>query len=276
MSSTQSLPTVIDALEDKAKKHKQAENTDFHVSVAQHNIREVNSELDDLLKSLRDLRYYKTVLQGAFDVPAPTMVSSAAQAAKKAIQTTQEQLLENVQSSVGGDGETELDSDDARDNPEVELTSKINKQIGKIQSAKQMVENVTEQIESQLKSKRTTWSTKVSAAEELQTILGAQNEDFSRTLNHMQTLLNRKLMDPSGSASNFVTQWSTAVSNWEKHQSLQSFDDFQEKHGLSDSTVEDVKTLSQSQELTLAEVSLNNIEEMKRVDELESAIKMSL
>lgn len=276
MSSTQSLPAAVEALEDKAREQKQAENTQYHVSVAQHNIREVNSELDDLITSLRDLRYYKTVFEEAFDGSAPMLVSSATQSAEKAIESTQEQLLEDVQSSLADDGETELGSDTDNGNLEVELTPKVSKQISQIQSATQMVDNVTEQIESQLESKQKAWSTKVSAAEELQKILGGQDGDFATTLNHMHTLLTRKLMDSSGSASNFVSQWTNAVSNWEQHQSLQSFDDFQEKHDLSDSTVEDVKTLSQSGELTLADVSLENIKEMKRVDELESAIDLSL
>ncbi len=276
MSSTQSLPTVVEALKDKARKKKQAKNTKYHVSVAQHNIREVNSELDDLITSLRDLRYYKTVFEEAFDGSAPMLVSSATQSAEKAIESTQEQLLEDVQSSLADDGEIELGSDTDDDNLEVELTPKVSKQISQIRSAKQMVDNVTEQIEGQLESKQKAWSTKVSAAEELQKILGGQDGDFATTLNHMHTLLTRKLMDSSGSASNFVSQWTNAVSNWEQHQSLQSFDDFQEKHDLSDSTVEDVKTLSQSGELTLADVSLETIKEMKRVDELESAIELSL
>ena len=216
------------------------------------------------------------MFEEAFDGSAPMLVSSATQSAEKAIESTQEQLLEDVQSSLADDGETELGSDTDNGNLEVELTPKVSKQISQIRSAKQMVDNVTEQIEGQLESKQKAWSTKVSAAEELQKILGGQDGDFATTLNHMHTLLTRKLMDSSGSASNFVSQWTNAVSNWEQHQSLQSFDDFQEKHDLSDSTVEDVKTLSQSGELTLADVSLETIKEMKRVDELESAIELSL
>jgi hypothetical protein len=83
-------------------------------------------------------------------------------------------------------------------------------------------------------------------------------------------------MDSSGSASKFVSEWENATDSWEKHQSLQSFDDFKEKHDLSDSTIEDVKTLSKSQQLTLADVSMESLEEMKRVDELESAVELSL
>jgi len=79
MSGTQSLPTAVDALEDKARKHKQAQNTQYHVSIARHNISEVNSELDDLEEALRDLRYYKTVLEDAFGGSAPTMLGSAVQ-----------------------------------------------------------------------------------------------------------------------------------------------------------------------------------------------------
>ncbi|MFA9417985.1 hypothetical protein [Natrinema sp. HArc-T2] len=276
MSNTQSLPTVVEALEDKAKKHKQAKNTQFYVSVARHNIREVNSELDDLVKSLEDLRYYKTVLEEAFGTSAPTMTSSAVQTAEKAIETTQEELLENAQSDDFDDDEASLGSDDGSGDPEVELTPAVQKQITQIQSAKRQVDNVTENIESQLKSKREQWSTKVSAAEELQKILGGQNGDFARTLNHMHQLLTRELMDPSGSASNFVSKWKNAVGNWERHQSLQSFDDFQKKHNLSDSTVEDVKTLSESRQLTLADISLDTLEEMKRVDGFASAVKLSL
>jgi hypothetical protein len=38
----------------------------------------------------------------------------------------------------------------------------------------------------------------------------------------------------------------------------------------------DVKTLSKSQKLTLADVSMETLEEMKRVDEFESAVELSL
>ncbi|EMA54704.1 hypothetical protein [Halococcus salifodinae] len=276
MSSTQSLPTVVEALEDKVKTHKQAENTQFHVSVAKHNINEVNSELDDLIESLEDLRYYKTVFEEALDGSAPTMTNSAGQTAKKAAEATQGELLENAQSGEITDDEGELGSDDDRGNPKVELTPEIEKQIEQIQSAKRQADNVIEQTGRQIESKQEKWNTKVNAAEELQKILGGQNRDFSRTLNHMHNLLNEELMDSSGSASNFVSQWKNAVKSWEKHQSLQSFDDFQKKHDLSDSTVEDVKTLSQSRKLTLADVSLDSVEEMKRVDELESAVELNL
>ncbi|AHG05148.1 hypothetical protein HALDL1_04260 [Halobacterium sp. DL1] len=109
MTETQSLPTAVDALEDKAREHKQAQNTQYHVSVAQHNISEVNSELDNLKEALRDLQYYKTVLEQAFDGSVPTMLGSAVQTAESAVDVTQDELLENVQSSEMSDGEVSLD-----------------------------------------------------------------------------------------------------------------------------------------------------------------------
>ncbi|RLM63817.1 hypothetical protein DVK05_12955 [Halorubrum sp. Atlit-8R] len=274
MSGTQSLPTAVDALEDKAREHKQAQNTEYHVSVARHNIREINSELDDLEESVRDLRYYKTVFVEAFDGSVPTMVSSAVQAAENAVEVTQDELLANIQNNAMDEGETVHEED--LTGLEVELTPEVKKQRSQIRSAKQMVENVSENIQTKLESKRDTWSTRVSAAEELQKILGSQNSDFARTLNHMHQLLTRDLMDSSENASRFVSEWENATDNWEEHQSLQSFDDFKEKHDLSDSTIEDVKTLSKSQQLTLADVSMDTLEEMKRVDELESAVELSL
>ncbi|WP_262174366.1 hypothetical protein [Haloarcula laminariae] len=274
MSGTQSLPAAVDALKDKALEHKRGENAKYTISVAQYNINEINSELDDLEEALRDLRYYKTVLEEAFDGSAPTMLGSAVQTAENAVDVTQDELLGNVQRSEMADEEVSLDQDDTE--PEVELTPEVETQIRQIRSAKQQVENVSETIQGKLESNRDTWSTRVSAAEELQKILGGQNSDFSRTLNHMHRLLTRDLMDSSGSASKFVSEWENATDSWEKHQSLQSFDDFKEKHDLSDSTIEDVKTLSKSQQLTLADVSTDTLEEMKRVDELESAVELSL
>ena len=274
MSGTQSLPTAVDALEDKAREHKQAQNTEYHVSVARHNIREINSELDELEESVRDLRYYKTVFVEAFDGSAPTMVSSAVQAAENAVEVTQDELLANIQNNAMDEGETVYEED--LTGLEVELTPEVKKQRSHIRSAKQMIENVSENIQTKLESKRDTWSTRVSAAEELQKILGSQNSDFARTLNHMHQLLTRDLMDSSENASRFVSEWGNATDNWEEHQSLQSFDDFKEKHDLSDSTIKDVKTLSKSQQLTLADVSMDTLEEMKRVDELESAVELSL
>lgn len=276
MSSTKSLPAVVKSLENKAKEHKQAKNTQYHVSVARHNISEVNSELDDLVESLEDLRYYKNVLEGAFDGSAPTMIRSAVQAAEKTVQTTQEGLLEKAQSGDVGTEEADLEGDEGSSNPEVRLTPEIRTKIQQIQSAKRQVDNVRETIESQLESERSKWSEKVKAAEELQKILGGQNGDFSRTLNQMYTLLNQKLMKSTGTGSSFVSEWKGVVRSWKQHQSLQSFDDFQEKHNLSDSTVEDVKTLSRSRQLTLADVSADSLAEMKQVDELESAIELSL
>jgi len=274
MSVVKSLPKVADALEDKAREHKQAQNTEYHVSVARHNVREINSELEDLEDSLRDLRYYKTVFVDAFDGSAPTMVNSAVQAAENAVEVTQSGLLSNIQNSAMDEAETVLEED--LTGLEVELTPEVKKQRSQIRSAKQMIDNVSENIQTKLESKRETWSRRVSAAEELQMILGSQNSDFARTLNHMHGLLTRDMMDSSESASRFVSEWANATDNWEEHQSLQSFDDFKQKHDLSDSTIEDVKTLSRSQQLTLANVSIDTLEQMKRVDELESAVELSL
>lgn len=273
MSEPQSLPTAVNALENKAREYKQAQNTEYHVSLARHNIREINSELDDLEEALRDLRYYKTVLVEAFDGVPPTM-NSAVHSAENALEVTQEDLLASVQSGDMEDGETDLEED--LTGLEVELTAEVKKQRNQIQSAKRQVENVNEKVQAKLRSKRDRWLERVNDAEKLQQILGSPNPDFVRTLNHMHQLLTRGVMDSNLSASKFVSEWENAIDNWKKHQSLQSLDDFKEKHNLSDSTIEAVKTLSKSQQLKLADVSIETLQEMKRVDELKSAVELGL
>jgi len=284
MSSSQSLPTVVDALEGKAREHKQAQNTQYHVSVAEHNIRELNGELDDLADSLRELRYYKTVLEDAFGGTAPTAIVDAVQLAENAADVSQEQLLANVQSDDVGREAVDLEGGNTESGGRVavELTDEVETQISQIQAAKAQVERATEKTQALIESGgkgwqgSDEWQEKIQAAEELQSILGSQSTEFNRALNQIRRLLNRELMESHTGATNFVGEWKRATSDWEKHQSLQSFDAFQEKHDLSDSTVEDIKKLSKSEQLTLADVSLDSLEELKSVDELASAVKLSL
>lgn len=284
MSGSQSLPTAVEALEGKAREHKQVQNTQYHVSVAEHNIRELNDELDKLAVSLRDLQYYKTVLEDAFGGSAPTVTVDAVQMAETAVDTTQEELLANVQSDDVGTEEVDLDEMGTESgNPvAVQLTDEVETQISQIRAAKRQVEQATDSIQTLIENGGENWrgsdewEEKVRAAEELQSILGSQSEEFNSALNQIRRLLNRKLMDSSESATKFVRQWKRATSNWEKHQSLQSFDAFQEEHNLADSTVDDVRKLSKSERLTLADVSVDSLQEMKSVDELESAVKLSL
>jgi uncharacterized protein YukE len=277
MSESQSLPAAVEALENKAKEHKQAQNTESHVSVARHNIGQINDELDELEDCLRDLKYYRTVLEDAFGGSVLSSFGNAVQLAEKAANVTQDELLAHVQTEdMSTDADLEGSAEGRRGNSKVELTQEVETQIKQIQSAKKQIENVTERIKQKLETKRKTWCTRISAAEELQKILGTQDSDFARTLNDMYQLLTRDLMDTSRTAWVFVKEWDKATTDWEKHQSLQSFDDFQEKHDLSQSTIEDVKTLGKSQKLTLADVSLDSLSEMKDVDELESAVELSL
>jgi hypothetical protein len=275
MSSTQSLPAVVEALEDKAKKHRQAENTQYHVSVAEHNIREVNTELNKLISKLQDLKYYKTVLEEAFDGEPPTMLDSTVKDGKKIAKVNQVDLLQYVQSGEMT-GEVDLEAGSQQGQPIVERTPDVRKHISTTERVNKQLENVNDQLVRDLKKEREEWSTKIEAAEQLQKIIGAGSSDFATTLNQMHRLLTQKLLKTEGGAQNFVVQWERSVGEWEEHQSLQSLDDFQRKHGLSDATIDDVERLSKSRKLTLADVSVDTLEEMKEVDELASAVSLNL
>lgn len=284
MSSSQSLPAAVEALEGKAKEHRQAQNTQYHVSVAEHNISELNDTLDDLVDSLHELKYYKSVLEDAFGGSVPTVAVDAIQMAKKTADVTQAELLANVQSDDVRQEEASLDetNDDSGGRVAVKLTEEVETQISQIEAANRQLDRAIEEIKTRIENGgenwrgANEWKEKVRAAEELQSILGRQSTEFDKALDQIRRLLSRELMDSSDSATTFVNQWDRATSNWEQHQSLQSFDAFQEEHDLSDSTVDDIQKLSKSERLRLADVSLDSLEEMKSVDELESAVELSL
>lgn len=275
MSIEQPLPAVVEALEDKAKKHKQAENTQYHVSVAEHNVSEVNEELKELVSHLQELKYYKSVLEDAFDGDAPTMVVNAVANAEKIANVSQDDLLQYVQTGEMT-GEVDFEAGGGQDQPTVKRTPEVQKHIKRIENVNKQIENVNNNITRELKNERDKWSTKVRAAKELQKIIGASGSDFAQTLNQMHKLLTRELLDTDGGARNFVVQWERLVEEWEEHQSLQSLDDFQRKHDLSDITIGDIERLSKSKKLTLADVSLDTLEQMKDVDELASAVSLNL
>jgi hypothetical protein len=270
MSRDQSLSEAVKNIEQKAAEHGQAQKTQQHVGVARRNIIRINNEIDGLEATLEDLQHYKTVLENAFDGSTPRSMDSAVEDAKDAVEFTQAELLDSVQKGnlTGGN--------DKEGSGEEQLTPEIKEQISEVQSSKEQLKEVVESIRDELKNRRNIWMERIDSADELQEILDEQNSDFSQTINHLRELLTEDLLDTGGDASEFVFRWERATDNWESYRSLQSFDDFQRKHSLSDSTVEDIKKLSGSQQLTLADVSLESLEEMKRVDELESATELSL
>jgi hypothetical protein len=289
MSTPQSLPTAVETLESKARAHKQAHDTEYHVSVAEHNIRELNDALDGLADRLRELRYYKTVLAEAFGGSVPSAVVDAGRTAEAAVEPTQADLLDNVQGGDVGDPDPDPAPDpdlvgSVRDatTAEVRLTTAVRTQISQVESATRQAKQATDRIDRLIQSGDgnwegvTEWKEKLRAAEELQSILGTQNPAFDRALENLNRLLTRELEYNGDSAAAFVTQWTRATADWENHQDLQSFDSFQREHGLSDETVDEVRKLSRSKRVTLADVSLQSLEEMKGVDELASAVDLSL
>lgn len=285
MSETQSLPTVVEVLASKAQEHKQVQNTHYHLSVAQHNIRELNAQLESLAESLRELKYFKTVLQDAFGGSPPSITGNAMELAEDSIEVSQEELLENVQSGDVRIEDVDIDDTDfegGSERLEVDLTDAVESQLNEIQTAERKIEAATENIKTTIKhggeNWRGTddWKDKISAAEELQSILGTDNSEFKKALNDLRRLLKQDLMDTGEGARKFVRQWDRAVSEWEKHQSLQSFDSFKEEHGLSDSTIDEIRKLSESKRLTLADVSLDTLQEMKSVADLEKSVNLSL
>ena len=124
----------------------------------------------------------------------------------------------------------------------------------------------------QLKEIRRAKLSEANTAEAIQKIVG-ESEDAMTTISQYRSFLS-SILNPIGSVSELKSQWQGLEKAFENLDT--NWEGFQERHGLSPQTVEDLKTLSQDGNVELNELTTESVTEMMEVPELRSTIKVSI
>lgn len=259
MSDAATLSEAVEAIEKQADRKEKAENIDEKVAAAQGTVSNLNGDVRDLAEAVETLQFYRQLLDEMFGGSEPPGVRSALDEAETAVRSDKADVVDGLVENTGG----------GRGTPINELRKDVT-------AATSSVNKETESVKERLRGYESAWEERLSSARDLQEIIGGQNDEFAKTVSWLEEIVTTNMWEPERTASTVITNWENATKQWENHQDLQGLDAFQETHGLSDDAVEAVERLSSRSSLTLADVDVDVLRELKGIDQLSNAVELSI
>ena len=265
MSDTATLSNAVEAIEEQAERKETAENIDQKVAAASRTVTSLNNDVQELSEKVEVLQFYRQVFVEIVE-PAEIIeasehpnVQSALEEAEDAVKPAQDEIVEAlVDNTEGGPG------------------SPVNELRKDVTAATASVKNATEGIRRNLREFQNEWEKRLTSARDLQEIISGQNDEFITTVSWMEKLVTEELWNPETSASTLISKWENAVEQWEAHRELQGLEEFQQTHDLSDDAINAVEKLSSRSSLTLANVDVDVLMELKQIDQLSEAVELSI
>lgn len=259
MSTTQTLSESVEAIEKKADRKEKAENIEEQVATARGTLSRLNSDIEELAEAVKELQFYRQLLNEMFGGSELPGVRSALNKAESAVRVNQSEVVDALVEDTGGGTGTTIN----------EIKKDVTDAISSVSKA-------TESVKNRLRAYKNEWEERLSSARHLQQIIGAQNDEFANTVRWLEEIVNTNMWDPDQSASTVITTWEKATNQWEKHQDLQGIDAFQQTHGLSDDAVKVIEQLSSRSSLALSDVDVDVLGELKEIDQLAEAVELSI
>lgn len=250
--TNRSLAQEADQIHDKAKKADRARNVEQRVSTAKKDIKRVTNALSTLEQAIRDLQFYTGILTEVFDQPQPAQVDDAIGRALGAADITDEELLEEAQEDRLMDVKDDLDK------------------------ARNAVEEATSAVQDGIDKHVERWRDDINSARELDRIISGGSSDFSQVLYKMDNFLSGDIDNPANNPTALAKRWDRLKSSWDEEGGKHGWESFKSEYGLSDSTVRKLRKFTEQKSVNLSEFTVENLEEIKQVSDLESAIKLRI
>lgn len=247
---TTKLESELSRLEQKAEEYDTRSNTETRVDQAKEDLKKLNRELTKLDRSVERFERQTGMLTEVFGRSPPPKVAS---------------VRGEVRSITGVSRDDVLDMID-------DTTQSVSGHIEDVEETRDSVKNAKRIVNDRLKEIRRRKREDADTAESIQKIVG---ED----LGAMKTIVNYRdfldsILDPKESVPSLKSEWQGIEKAYETLDT--GWDRFQSRHGLSDQTIGELKTLSEEGEVDLDSLSETIITEMMEVPELRSTVKVSL
>lgn len=246
------LEQKADQLSEKADQAERAQNLDAEVGRARDNIQELARELNSLDTTVGTLLFYDGVLTEVFDDKRLEEVSRAVQRAEDAIDISEEDVL---------------------DAAEERQTSSLTRNVD---DARQIVRNARGEVIEQIREHQRDWESEIDSARDLNQIIDGGSTGFTSDLDNIESFLESDIWDEDSNPSSLAARWETLERKWERNAGKHGWDSFQDEHGLSDDTVDALQQFADQGSVRLDQLSVSVVEEMKAVDELETAIRLEI
>lgn len=249
------LQDRLDTAVERADRIERANRQQQRIDTATDSIERVNLALTAVEETAEQLRFYVGILEEVFDGSRSNChgVNQNVEEANRKADIGEEDVLEAAREGSFADLERRIQ----------EAEDLLADSIGTVQDRIR-----EEYVEPHLEE--------LAKAEELNSILGSESDEFVEHVNSMKTFLESAIRDTGDTVKGLAARWDRLREQWEAHADKQSWDRFQSEHDLSDTTVEELKQFTDDDVVRLSDLSMETLREVKTVDELESALEVAL
>lgn len=246
------LEARVSDLKEKANRTRRAKNREGEIQRAKANIGELAREVGSLESSTESLLFYNDVLTKVFE----------------------DDRTDEMERAIGRVQEvSEISDREILDAAEERETNSI---IQDVTDTNKIVRNAKDETIEKIRSHRREWESEIESARDLNQIIGGTGEGFESVLNDMDEFLNSDIWEENNSISSLEARWDNLTNKWSKNAGKHGWDSFKEEHDLSEGTIGTLQQFAEKSSVRLNEIDIDNIQEMKGIDELESAIRMEI
>lgn len=246
------LEQKIEELEEKADRAERARDLEAEIRRAKDNIGDLGRELESLDSSVETLLFYDGVLTIVFGDDRLNEVDRAVRRVREVSDITDERVL-----SAAEDRQT-------------------NEILQSVEDAQGVVRHARSETIDNIREHQREWEGEIESARDLNQIIGGAGSDFEEVLSDMDSFLNEAIWDEDRTVSSLESRWDSLTGKWEQNAGKHGWDSFQEEHGLSEETMDNLRQFAEEGSVRLNELSVGVIKEMKNIDDLESAIRMEI
>lgn len=249
--SPETLSTAVEQIESKGSKYETATNFEAKKEQYTSDLSSVEGTLKRLQNRVERMEFLAEVLTDVVEAESdvPSDVSDARRSVRSVLEHDEDYYYELVEEG------------------------RCDQYEQHVQQAQSNVQSAIDTLEGRLNEFERTWKGRTNAARNVLRLFG-ESSGMTRTLNDIESFVERRMWDDSESLSSLRSSWSGLRKNWEK--SGVDWKTFQNQNGLSDNTVEILKDLSKGESVDLSQLDDKIASELLSVEKLRNVVKLTI
>ncbi|WP_415380501.1 hypothetical protein [Halosimplex sp. TS25] len=250
-SSKTDLESKVSEIESKADEYENRENIDKRLEAAKTNLDSHNNTLRRFGSKVETFERKARILEKVLEEEVPDEVETIRRRIQDDVCVPKPDLIDTLSGSEPDLGE-------------------MTEQVRALQDD---IESVTSKVQDRIDKERKRWQSDISTARGVQRIV-SEDASAEELLKDMKMFLDRTLASDMKDVASLKSEWRGYKESFENIET--DWDTFQEKHDLSDETIELLKKLSKSSEVPLSKASDTVINEMNKVEAIQRNVDLSI
>lgn len=251
----ETLENRLDTAEEKTARIEHAQNTRKRLSTTTDRIDELRNKLARVEATAEKLSFYVGVLEEVFDGSRSNCygLTGKIEDAQRKASISEEELISAAEEQS------------------------FAKHMSALDEAEKHLDTAAERVRTHIGDAHVEdYQNDLSQAKELNEIISDRNDQFTKHIEKMQSFVNHQIWDTDRSVSTLASRWDRLQTQWREHSDKQSWDRFQRQHELSETTIVELQQFTEQDVVKLSDLSGRTLKEVKQVDELESALEVTL